>query len=99
MHALLVAIFVARVFVFVESQFGAVFGLAVDLLLLVTVHYMIEQERRSERTHQRQSWPRRNRACPGAGGLRTRAAAPPWTSDRLDPSGSFTTSPAPGVAR
>jgi hypothetical protein len=44
--ALLVSIFVTRVFAFVESQFGAVFGLAVDLLLLVTVRYMIEQERR-----------------------------------------------------
>jgi len=45
-RALLVAIFVTRVFVFVESQFGAVFGLGVDLLLLVTVHYMTEEERR-----------------------------------------------------
>jgi hypothetical protein len=34
-RALLVAIFVTQVFAFVESQFGAVFGLAVDLLLLV----------------------------------------------------------------
>ncbi len=33
-RALLVAIFVTQVFAFVESQFGAVFGLAVDLLLL-----------------------------------------------------------------
>jgi hypothetical protein len=46
--ALLVSIFVTRVFAFVESQFGAVFGLAVDLLLLVTVRYMIDQERRAE---------------------------------------------------
>jgi hypothetical protein len=45
-RALLVAILVTRVLVFVESQFGAVFGLAVDLLLLVTVHYMTEEERR-----------------------------------------------------
>jgi hypothetical protein len=36
-QALLVAIFVTRVFVFVESQFGAVFGLAIDLLLLVAL--------------------------------------------------------------
>jgi len=48
-YALLVAIFVTRVFVFVESQFGAVFGLTVDLLLLLTVHYMAEQEQRRER--------------------------------------------------
>jgi hypothetical protein len=51
-YALLVAIFITRVFAFVESQFGAVFGLAVDLLLLVTVRYMSEQERREERTHE-----------------------------------------------
>jgi hypothetical protein len=51
-YALLVAIFVTQVFAFVESQFGAVFGLAVDLLLLVTVRYMIEQERRKERAQE-----------------------------------------------
>jgi hypothetical protein len=48
-RALLVSIFVTRVFAFVESQFGAVFGLAIDLLLLVTVRYVAEQERRLER--------------------------------------------------
>jgi hypothetical protein len=36
-RALLVAIFVTQVFSFVESQFGAVFGLAVDLVLLVAL--------------------------------------------------------------
>jgi hypothetical protein len=36
-RALLVAIFVTQVFAFVESQFGAVFGLGVDLLLLVAL--------------------------------------------------------------
>jgi hypothetical protein len=36
-RALLLAIFVTQVFSFVESQFGAVFGLAVDLLLLVAL--------------------------------------------------------------
>ena len=36
-RALLVAIFVTQVFSFVESQFGAVFGLAIDLLLLLAV--------------------------------------------------------------
>jgi hypothetical protein len=56
-YALLVAIFVTRVFAFVESQFGAVFGLAVDLLLLVTVRYMTEQERREERAHELESTP------------------------------------------
>ena len=51
-YALLVAIFVTRVFAFVESQFGAVFGLAVDLLLLVTVRYMAEQEQGEKRVHE-----------------------------------------------
>ena len=45
-RALLVSIFVTRVFTFVESQFGAVFGLAVDVLLLVSVRLMARQERR-----------------------------------------------------
>ncbi len=45
-RALLVSIFGTRVFAFVESQFGAVFGLGIDLLLLVTIRYMAEQERR-----------------------------------------------------
>jgi hypothetical protein len=47
-RALLVAIFVTSVFSFVESQFGAVFDLAIDLVLLVTVRSMIELERREE---------------------------------------------------
>jgi hypothetical protein len=45
-RALLVSIFVTRVFTFVESQFGAVFGLAIDVLLLITVQLMAQQERR-----------------------------------------------------
>jgi ABC-type multidrug transport system fused ATPase/permease subunit len=48
-RALLVSIFVTRVFAFVESQFGAVFGLSIDLLLLVTLRYMTRQERRRAR--------------------------------------------------
>jgi hypothetical protein len=36
-RALLIAIFVTQVFSFVESQFGAVFGLAVDLVLLAAL--------------------------------------------------------------
>jgi hypothetical protein len=47
-RALLVSIFVTRVFTFVESQFGAVFGLAVDVLLLISVQLMARQERRGE---------------------------------------------------
>ena len=45
-RALLVSIFVTRVFTFVESQFGAVFGLAVDVLLLISIQLMATQERR-----------------------------------------------------
>jgi hypothetical protein len=56
-YALLVAIFVTRVFAFVESQFGAVFGLAVDLLLLVTVRYMADQERRTARAQELEAQP------------------------------------------
>lgn len=47
-RALLVSIFVTRVFTFVESQFGAVFGLAVDVLLLISVQLMAKQERLRE---------------------------------------------------
>jgi hypothetical protein len=45
-HALLVAIFVTQVFAFVESQFGAVFGLAIDLVLLVALRALRGDERR-----------------------------------------------------
>jgi hypothetical protein len=48
-RALLVAIFIGQSFAFIESQFGAVFGLGVDLLLLVTLRYMIRRERQLER--------------------------------------------------
>jgi hypothetical protein len=48
-RALLVSIFLTRVFSFVESQFGAVFGVGLDLLLLTTVRYAAQQERRIER--------------------------------------------------
>ncbi len=48
-RALMVSIFLTRVFSFVESQFGAVFGVAIDLLLLTTIRYMAQQERRMER--------------------------------------------------
>jgi hypothetical protein len=45
-RALLISIFVTRVFSFVESQFGAVLGLGVDVLLLVTIQLMAAQEQR-----------------------------------------------------
>lgn len=47
-RALLVSIFVTRSFAFVESQFAAVFGLAVDLVLLVSLDLMIKGERQRE---------------------------------------------------
>jgi hypothetical protein len=46
-RAVLVSIFVTQVFSFVESQFGAVFGLGIDLILLVTLRYVMESERSS----------------------------------------------------
>jgi hypothetical protein len=46
-RALLVSIFVTQVFSFVESQFGAVFGLGIDLILLITLRYVMESERSS----------------------------------------------------
>ncbi len=45
-RALLVSIFVTRVFSFVESQFGAVFGLGIDILLLISVQAMARREAR-----------------------------------------------------
>ncbi|HEV7772162.1 MAG TPA: hypothetical protein VGO48_02600, partial [Conexibacter sp.] len=45
-RALLVSIFVTRVFSFVESQFGAVIGVGFDVLLLISVQLMAGQERR-----------------------------------------------------
>ena len=45
-RALLVSIFITRVFSFVESQFGAVFGLGIDILLLISVQAMARREAR-----------------------------------------------------
>ena len=47
-RALFVSIFVTRVFAFVESQFAAVFGLGIDLLLLITVRAMANAERSAD---------------------------------------------------
>jgi hypothetical protein len=44
-RGLLVSIFITQVFLFVESQFGAVFGLAWDVLLLIGVRSLAAQER------------------------------------------------------
>lgn len=46
-RALLISIFITRVFAFVESQFGALFGLAIDVLLLISIRLMARQERRT----------------------------------------------------
>jgi hypothetical protein len=43
-RALLVSILVTHVFIFVESQFGAVFGVGLDILLLLGVRSMIHVE-------------------------------------------------------
>jgi hypothetical protein len=51
-RALLVSICLTQVFVFVQSQFSAVFGLAVDAILLITVRAMIRAEHKLE-AHQR----------------------------------------------
>jgi hypothetical protein len=48
-RALLVSIFVTQVFAFAESQFTAVFGLGLDVLLLVTVRVMMRGERQLQR--------------------------------------------------
>lgn len=44
MRALLVSIFVTRVFAFVDSQFGAVFGLALDILLYAAIGELASQD-------------------------------------------------------
>src|SRR5690606_31616246 len=44
MRALLVSIFVTRVFAFVESQFGAVFGLAADVILYAAIGELASQD-------------------------------------------------------
>jgi hypothetical protein len=43
-RALLVSILLTRVFLFVESQFGAAVGAALDILLLLAVRSMIHAE-------------------------------------------------------
>jgi hypothetical protein len=43
-RAVLVQIFITQVFSFVESQFAAVFGLGLDILLLVTIRFMLHRE-------------------------------------------------------
>ena len=44
-RAMLIQIFITQVFIFVESSFGAVSGLLISILLLITIRYMERQER------------------------------------------------------
>lgn len=44
-RAMLIQIFITQVFIFVESSFGAVSGLLISILLLITIRYMARQER------------------------------------------------------
>jgi hypothetical protein len=43
-RALLISILLTHVFIFVESQFGAVFGVGLDILLLLAVRSMLHVE-------------------------------------------------------
>jgi hypothetical protein len=47
-RAMLVQIFITQVFIFVESSFGAITGLLISILLLVTVRFMERQEQERE---------------------------------------------------
>ncbi|HNH87255.1 MAG TPA: hypothetical protein PLE93_09140 [Solirubrobacterales bacterium] len=46
-RALLVSILVTRVFVFIESQFAAVFGLALDLVLFAAISELASQDEKT----------------------------------------------------
>ncbi len=48
-RALMVQIFIGQFFSFVESQFSAAIGLGFDVLLLITLRYMMRRERDLER--------------------------------------------------
>jgi hypothetical protein len=71
-RALLVAIFVTQVFAFVESQFGAVFGLGIDLLLLVALRSLRAGEERDDADPSAMPPPGIE---PGTFGLRVRCSA------------------------
>jgi hypothetical protein len=70
-RALLVSIFVTRTFSFVESQFAAVFGLAIDVLLLISINLMQKGDREQRMAdlaaaEPLESLPERERAASGA---------------------------------
>jgi hypothetical protein len=48
-RALMVQIFIGQFFSFVESQFSAAIGLGVDVLLLITIRFMMRRESDLER--------------------------------------------------
>jgi pimeloyl-ACP methyl ester carboxylesterase len=50
-RALLISLFFCQVFAFIQSQFGAASGFLIDLLLFITVRYMIDRERELEHLH------------------------------------------------
>lgn len=68
-RALLVQIFVGQFFAFIESQFAAVFGLILNVLLLITLRLMIRNERRGVEAG-------RAPAAPSASGAGTVAGQP-----------------------
>jgi hypothetical protein len=82
-RALLVAILVTQVFSFVESQFGAVFGLAVDLVLLAGLR-IVRAEVEPEAPHADQLPGRTPEPVPSSPPL----GAPPIASRSLRPSAS-----------
>jgi hypothetical protein len=63
-RALLVSILVTQVFVFVESQFAAVFGLAIEVILLITVRAMIRSELKLAEHRRREALPPSPEALP-----------------------------------
>jgi hypothetical protein len=63
-RSLLVSICLTQVFVFVQSQFAAVFGLAVEVILLITVKAMIRAELKLAEQRRRQELPPSPEALP-----------------------------------
>ena len=48
-HAVFIQIFFVQVFVFIQTQFGACIGFLIDLLLLISLRFMIARERELDR--------------------------------------------------
>jgi hypothetical protein len=65
-RALMVSIFVTQVFAFATSQFTAVFGLGLDILLLITVRAMIRGEKHLQRVGALEASPGEVSAAPAA---------------------------------